>query len=843
MVSTSKARQIIYNPNNGTYNPDFSKEPMVLTPELYITGSPTNVIATAETVKWYVRPNTLGQRIPIENNDTYSIGNDFKLTISKNIMKDMLTMEFILEVIYKEPDSDFRTTIPHHMELVNISMGEDGRDGIDGLDGLDGERGLQGPKGENSYTHLAYANNETGTQDFSLSDSNRSYIGMYVDNIEKDSTKPSDYKWTKVEGIPGERGIQGPKGADGRTPYFHIAYATSGDGTEGFSVSDSVGKTYIGQYTDYIENDSTKPSDYSWTLIKGEQGPRGLQGLQGDEGLQGPKGLDSYTHIAYANNSTGTSGFSTSDSINKTYIGMYVDNTKSDSDNPSDYRWTKIKGEDGTDGYTPIKGVDYFDGNDGISIVEVKEYYLVSEKDAGITITGYDWKETIQPISETAPYLWNYERIEYSNGLSDTFGPNIIGRYASDGEKGEDGRGISSITEYYLTSSEDSGVSVEDNEHWSTTFQQTTPTNRYLWNYEEIAYTDGTKDIVGPSIIGTHGMKGDSPIVAYLSNDSHLVPSDADGLNANYENAYTEMYIMDGIEDDTDSYKFSVTESSGIVGKIEGNKYTVTSLSGDIADVKITATKGNFTISKVFTVTKSKQGIKGQSGEDSLIYRLETDSLVLTREVDETLNPGFINIQAVSMKGNDPKKPFTGYFRIYEQHTSTFVTDDFTKLALESGITEEEYIISLQDEPRILRHESIFKESSLKYEPRADAISVYIQLFEDSSFNEVLDSQTVVIVSHGPKGEDAYRVEVLSRNGNTFKNGVVDTWLYAVVYKGEEDITDELDISRFRWERVSEDSASDTLWNQKYFGGTKEIRITTEDVYKRATFTCSITKQ
>lgn len=133
-VSTSKSRQIIYNPNNGSYNPDFSKEPMVLTPELYITGSSTNVIATAETVKWYVRPNTLGQRIPIVNNDTYSIGNDFKLTISKNIMKDMLTMEFILEVIYKEPDSDFRTTIPHHMELINISMGETGAKGDKGVD-------------------------------------------------------------------------------------------------------------------------------------------------------------------------------------------------------------------------------------------------------------------------------------------------------------------------------------------------------------------------------------------------------------------------------------------------------------------------------------------------------------------------------------------------------------------------------------------------------------------------------------------------------------------------------------------------------------------------------------
>lgn len=138
MISTNQARQIIYNPNDGSYNPDFSKEPMVLTPELYITGSPTNVIATAETVKWYVRPNTSGQRIPIENNDTYSIGNDFKLSISENIMKDMLTMEFILEVTYKEPDSDFKTVIPHHIELVTIPMGEDGSQGKPGKDGKDG---------------------------------------------------------------------------------------------------------------------------------------------------------------------------------------------------------------------------------------------------------------------------------------------------------------------------------------------------------------------------------------------------------------------------------------------------------------------------------------------------------------------------------------------------------------------------------------------------------------------------------------------------------------------------------------------------------------------------------
>ena len=513
MVSTSKARQIIYNPNNGSYNPDFSKEPMVLTPELYITGSSTNVIATAETVKWYVRPNTLGQRIPIENNDTYKIGNDFKLTISKNIMKDMLTMEFILEVIYKEPDSDFRTTIPHHMELVNISMGEDGRDGVDGLDGLDGEMGLPGPKGkdgESSYTHLAYANNATGTQDFSLSDSNRSYIGMYVDNLESDSTNPSDYKWTKVEGMPGDKGIQGPKGADGRTPYFHIAYATNDTGTEGFSVSDSVGKTYIGQYTDYIENDSKKPSDYAWTKIKGDQGetgPRGLQGLQGakgDKGLPGPKGANgesSYTHIAYANDATGSSGFSVSDSDNKLYIGMYVDNLENDSTNPSDYSWTKIKGEDGKDGVA---------GKDGVGISNTVITYAQSSNGTTAPSTGYT---STVPTLTKGKYLWTKTVWTYSDKTTET-GYSVAyiakdGNNGSDGIAGKDGVGIKTTTITYAKST--SGTVKP-----TTGYTPTIPVvanGQFLWTKTTWTYTDNTtEDGYSVAKMGEKGADGSQGI-------------------------------------------------------------------------------------------------------------------------------------------------------------------------------------------------------------------------------------------------------------------------------------------------------------------------------------------
>lgn len=141
--------------------------------------------------------------------------------------------------------------------------------------GPQGIPGKDGKDGKTQYTHLAYANSADGTKDFSVSDGNREYIGMYVDFVEADSTDPSKYTWSLIKGADGAQGVPGTPGADGKTPYFHIAYANSADGKTGFSVDDSVNKLYIGQYTDYTPNDSTDPTRYSWTKIKGEQGNAG----------------------------------------------------------------------------------------------------------------------------------------------------------------------------------------------------------------------------------------------------------------------------------------------------------------------------------------------------------------------------------------------------------------------------------------------------------------------------------------------------------------------------------------------------------------------------------------
>lgn len=156
--------------------------------------------------------------------------------------------------------------VSKQFSLAKQYAGKDGANGIPGKDGKDGKT---------QYTHLAYANSADGKKDFSVSDGNREYIGMYVDFVEADSTDPTKYTWSLIKGADGAQGVPGTPGADGKTPYFHIAYANSADGKTGFSVDDSVNKLYIGQYTDYTPNDSTDPTKYSWTKIKGEQGSAG----------------------------------------------------------------------------------------------------------------------------------------------------------------------------------------------------------------------------------------------------------------------------------------------------------------------------------------------------------------------------------------------------------------------------------------------------------------------------------------------------------------------------------------------------------------------------------------
>lgn len=74
-------------------------------------------------------------------------------------------------------------------------------------------------------------------------------------------------------------------------------------------------------------------------------------------------------------------------------------------------------------------------------------------------------------------------------------------------KQGDTGNGISKIVQHYLATSSSSGVSTGSS-GWTETVQIPTQDNRYLWNYEETFFTNGSKTTTLPHVIGVYGEKG-----------------------------------------------------------------------------------------------------------------------------------------------------------------------------------------------------------------------------------------------------------------------------------------------------------------------------------------------
>ncbi len=548
--------------------------------------------------------------------------------------------------------------------------GDKGDQGVQGIQGVDGRQGIPGPKGadgKTQYTHIAYANSADGVTDFSTSDSNRAYIGMYVDFNVNDSTTPSDYSWTLVKGADGTQGTPGKAGADGKTPYFHTAWSYSADGTDGFTTVypnlnlltgtstkvvqatdwnmqvadikydkslggdlcasvminnadhasalvqgsatimietfDKSGKSlttvygnsvsynanglsqcyvriddntasvkvviftnnmlqnafysrlkiekgttatphmpsasevttadwssYIGQYTDFTQSDSTNPSAYTWSLIRGNDGERGPQGLKGDPGatgIPGQPGADgktSYLHIAYATNSTGTAGFDVSNATGKTYIGQYTDFTSADSTDPSKYTWSLIKGDKGdkgAQGNTGPQGPTGPAGSDG------NPGKVVSDTEPTTKFKGLTWK--------------------YSGVVDMTLG---------------DSTKILAGTEYY----------------WNGTAWALYEINAHNINGDNLSVTNGTfKDGKIESIWGSNGVNGTTTIegshLQIHSSDSTTNTENTVAIDnrQGYAQVYTERNTGRAITVQASFQGFFVSDSTGPFVRVTPN--------------------------------------------------------------------------------------------------------------------------------------------------------------------------------------------------------------------------------------------------------------------------------
>lgn len=241
--------------------------------------------------------------------------------------------------------------------------------------------------------------------------------GKYIWQRTATTTTSGKTSYSKPVCIQGAAGQDGIPGESAPPVYFHVAYANSADGQTDFSTTDATNKKYMGTYVDDIPADSDDPTKYTWVLIKGEDGADGTPGKNGQDGKT------YYLHIAYANNATGTEGFSTTDGTNKKYIGQCVDTNQADPITPSLYTWSLFKGADGTDG---LPGKDGVDGTSTYVHIKYSEYENPTDEqmtETPSTYIGICTDNNQQDPTTALSYTWSkFEGKDGEDGLPGTDG-------------------------------------------------------------------------------------------------------------------------------------------------------------------------------------------------------------------------------------------------------------------------------------------------------------------------------------------------------------------------------------------------------------------------------------
>ena len=411
--------------------------------------------------------------------------------------------------------------------------GDTGPQGLQGLQGPQGEQGIPGKRGDagadgkTSYFHIKYSENANGNP---MTETPSTYIGTYVDYTQADSSDYKKYTWSRFEGAQGERGergIAGTNGTNGKTSYLHIAYANSADGKTGFSVSDSANKLYIGQYTDFVQNDSTDPTAYAWTKIKGETGASGQNGVSVD---------DVTNFYKVSTSATGVTAHQTSGGRNlllgtKTFASP---------------EWVNIGTSIITDdaGYACKKLIstwsNYICQYRNLELGEQYTISFVAKCASPQTLEIKDDGKNNYPLAcvliDSTEYKKFYKVFTITN-VKNTPLITFLTRQAIDhifikkvklekGNKATD----------WSPAPEDLG--------WSTTVPTLTATNKYLWNYEHITGSDdSTIAITEPRVIGVYGDTGATGPQGPQGNTGAQGPQGNTGATGNGIKSITNHYL------------------------------------------------------------------------------------------------------------------------------------------------------------------------------------------------------------------------------------------------------------------------------------------------------------
>ncbi|ARE01046.1 collagen-like triple helix repeat-containing protein [Lactococcus lactis] len=342
--------------------------------------------------------------------------------------------------------------------------------------------------------------------------------------------------------------IRKPKQEPGSTATPHMPSASE--------VTTADWPSYIGQYTDFTQADSTKPSDYTWSLIRGNDGK---DGANGKDGLAGKDGVGiKTTVITYAISISGTIAPTTgwTSSVPSLVKGQYLWTktvwTYTDNSFETGYSVTYIS-KDGNNGNDGIAG------KDGTGIKTTTITYAGST--SGTTAPTSGWTSTV-PMVEAGSYLWTKTVWAYTDNTSET--GYSVAKMGSDGAIGPQGPQGNTGPQGPAGSNGDPGKVVSDTE----------PTTRFkglTWKYSgtsDLTASDGT--VIHPNTEyyynGTHWM------INYLSANN----LEANSITADLIDA-KNLKITDG--------EFVSTTTNGLVTtstEIKDNHIAISKKDGTV---------------------------------------------------------------------------------------------------------------------------------------------------------------------------------------------------------------------------------------------------------------------
>ena len=130
-LKPSLSKQVLYD-GVSVYNPTYATGlKQIITPDISIAGSSTDMSANVTATRWYYQVNSTGAEteitvgVPYANHTLATVGatNVKALEIAANVVAANNTMRYICEIDYRDPDTTLLITMTSDIEIIKIATG------------------------------------------------------------------------------------------------------------------------------------------------------------------------------------------------------------------------------------------------------------------------------------------------------------------------------------------------------------------------------------------------------------------------------------------------------------------------------------------------------------------------------------------------------------------------------------------------------------------------------------------------------------------------------------------------------------------------------------------------